>query len=1299
MPYTTTTKSNKLKITQLFTLCFYVSISYCQINLKTSNKFTWSTSENSTTNFNWEDGKLSKKITNINASKIDINFTVLGETNSLSKWPYSKTTKNSPAIGKDATNKESLQFYTKGFSSNEDIRINSTFSKPVEHVSFNLMHINKSQDSGGKFTLTATTVSGEKISPSFTNSYYPSYKSNQNNGVIDAIRPYLGNKALVNVQFFSLKKIKSINIKWNNCSTCKPNKGNGFAISGFTFIETTNEIDSDNDGIYDSVDIDDDNDGILDKIESSYKTIKKSTAIGSPLFTKNKGVRFANYVTDGINGKGAEFNTKNDELIVNLGKEIPANTYINFRTYGKYNSKKTLLLEQSNADGSLTSNPKYISHYFGYYPRNTYYKLNKNTKYIKIKMIKNNGGSIILDYLEHQSFSILTDIDTDNDGIPNRLDLDSDNDGCSDAVESCVPDIFIATSSEKKSTFLENAIIQGSFGANGFSNNLENTDYRNTQANFRDAYHYATNKDINACGTPMITQVIKSNKDNWIEITNIHPTAIIPKNSITIGLFKGENDDFTRVTPNEASKNPSEIKPGESLVFKNNNNAISLLKGIPFVNNFITNLSGSNNTITISRAGGKLTWESRIDVSKNIENNTTYVRIDEITAPNKNHSDNEWVAFIDDNLNPYRDLAEGGPERHPHSPLFSEIIKANKNANILLGLHRINPTERVNGVWTNGYPDRSRFVVVKEDYEHDSISLTARKLKVKNNSKLLINNNLLLVSDSITLVDRGDQIRLANTSELIQVHQNKKQFYGLGKILIDKKTEVASIYRYSYLSSPVNTLDHENFTISNVLKDGTNPISLNSEITDINFVTGFDGDTTSPISIADYWIYTFSSNNGSRANYEQKRSTGIINQTNGFLIKGTGVEQNFTFFGSAKDGELTTTIGAGDSYLLGNPYPSTISAKKFIEDNINAINGTLYFWQHAGEEDIASSNTAGHSFNGYIGGYATRNIAMGISANLVPSNERNRLNSSNINVETYQSPGNYIPVGVGFFVGGSETGGKIVFNNSQREYKTNSIIDAERDTNLLEKVLDIFPIIDFKDPNELPILKLGMDYTEPKKQTIHRQIGISFNKNNSFANENGYDSELFDLNDTDIYWKFNDDELKYSIAGVQEISSNLEVPLEIVLNYNGEISIGIDEKNHIKSSIYLKDKVTDSIYDLSKNVQLNLDSGTYTNRFYLTFSKGKNILDVIPEIITAPKEYLKIYFDNSSNKIIIEKEDNISISSIQFSRFFGRSANKWIIKNQRKKIQLKVRKRIRRGIYIVNIKTNKGNFNKKIIIE
>ena len=49
-------------------------------------------------------------------------------------------------------------------------------------------------------------------------------------------------------------------------------------------------------------------------------------------------------------------------------------------------------------------------------------------------------------------------------------------------------------------------------------------------------------------------------------------------------------------------------------------------------------------------------------------------------------------------------------------------------------------------------------------------------------------------------------------------------------------------------------------------------------------------------------------------------------------------------------------MGADESYLVGNPFPSAISTKKFIEDN-STITGTLYFWQHAGEEDTSTDTS------------------------------------------------------------------------------------------------------------------------------------------------------------------------------------------------------------------------------------------------------------------------------------------------------------------------------------------------------
>ena len=62
---------------------------------------------------------------------------------------------------------------------------------------------------------------------------------------------------------------------------------------------------------------------------------------------------------------------------------------------------------------------------------------------------------------------------------------------------------------------------------------------------------------------------------------------------------------------------------------------------------------------------------------------------DEESNPGATHDPTRWVVFVDDNLNPYRDLSLGGPERHPHDPLISEIYNVLEDSNTQLGLSLI----------------------------------------------------------------------------------------------------------------------------------------------------------------------------------------------------------------------------------------------------------------------------------------------------------------------------------------------------------------------------------------------------------------------------------------------------------------------------------------------------------------------------------------------------------------------------------------------------------------------------------
>ena len=801
----------------------------------------------------------------------------------------------------------------------------------------------------------------------------------------------------------------------------------------------------------------------------------------------------------------------------------------------------------------------------------------------------------------------------------------------------------------------------------------------------------------------MITQVYHLGNEKWIEITNIDLVNSVSANSVHVQLYSDKTGDQTGKTPDVTFTVTSELSPGQSVVFRNTANTIENINStaISIDNNSLTNIDGGNDIITLSTTTNATSWTNRYDVISEFSNNTSYVRIDETLVPNTTYTASEWVAFIDDALDPYRLLEAGGAERHPHDPLISEIESSNTEANTQLGLHRINITTRKDNDWDNGFPDRSRFVVIDQDYNHNTVDtrLSARKLTVNASNKLSVTDNLLVVTNDVLL--NGD-IRLVNPSmngaaQLIQTHTDASLVTGTGRILVDINSETPSLYRYNYIGSPViATASATDYTVADIFKDGTTATNhtgiIGTDIAkDINWVSGYDGDTTDPISLADYWIYTYAASAGTRSTWTQKFSTGSIPNTDGFIFKGPGRAQNYTFLGIPKDGLLKTTVAKDESYLVGNPYASAISVKKFIEDNETSITGVLYFWQHASEESSTEGTSTGHNFAGYIGGYATRTIDVGVAANNYSLNDSNGTTGVGEGL-LYDTPGLYIPIGQGFFIEGDDTdGGDILFNNSQREF-----IKEATDVSVFFKGESTSSKNKEDSEGVVPVIKLGMDYLNEDEISLHRQIGISFNEFNSFNYDKGYDAGIYDVGNTDFYWKFPSDETKYVISGVQEISSDLEVPLEITMGYSGAITIMLDEIKNITGDVYIVDKTTGISYEVTNNnASLTLDKGVYTDRFVLAFKPSTTLS--IDDLID--NEYTNVYADNKNHQLVISKNLEVDITNVELYNILGEKVSLWTIKEQNDSYQLDIKKQIPTGVYIVRLNTNKGKINKKIVIE
>jgi hypothetical protein len=699
------------------------------------------------------------------------------------------------------------------------------------------------------------------------------------------------------------------------------------------------------------------------------------------------------------------------------------------------------------------------------------------------------------------------------------------------------------------------------------------------------------------------------------------------------------------------------------------------------VNADVTKFGGGDDVYILSTTTDDTAWEKRYDVIKEFDNKTSYVRIDNVTQGNITYTASEWVVFVDDDLDPYRSATNGGPERHPHDPLVSEVSNSSTDKNQCLGYHRTGKTTRIAGAWNNGIPDRSRRVIINEDYLHnDGSHLSARQLTIDNNSKLTIQDKLLIVSDLVTITGINDEIRLAGTrSQLINTHSGNSEISGNGKLYIDQNSDIPSTYRYNYFSSPVTTVGENTYTIESVMKDGSTATSADSTPLDMNFTNEMDGETTSPITIADYWIYSY----GSSSDWVQTRKDGKLNPADGFTFKGPGQEQNYTFVGTPNDGTITTTVNANTSYLVGNPYPSAIDSKKFLEDNSESIYGTIYFWeQHPG---LTEENDEGHNSSNYVGGYATRNLTTGIAA---PNNGDSTI--------TFREPGKYIAVAQGFFITGSNTGGEVVFKNSQREYRyegDDSIFFRDGENNEVSET--------YQDP----VLKIGLDYTNSNNQHLHRQVGVSFNKDRSFSFDLGYDSPLYEplendiqyrVEETKMFWKFDQDDTKYVIAGIQEFSTDIEIPIGFSLEYDGEIIVKLDEQQNFEQDVYLKDKLTGATYKLSDNEQgvaITLSTGSHLDKYAIVFVESS--LNTDDDMLL--ENQLGVYVDNMANELVLKNYQNLDIKKIGLYNILGQTIKTWdnlgTDTEYRKGVQLPA------AIYVVRITTENGEFVKKIRVE
>jgi hypothetical protein len=581
--------------------------------------------------------------------------------------------------------------------------------------------------------------------------------------------------------------------------------------------------------------------------------------------------------------------------------------------------------------------------------------------------------------------------------------------------------------------------------------------------------------------------------------------------------------------------------------------------------------------------------------------------------------------------------------------------------------------------WSCGVPRLNEWIniipVIAAQYPYPIISFTgdggwgtsadgiAKNLEIEEGATCTVDDLSLRLT---TILTHYGEIYLEGEGQLLQ--DTGSVLVGDGSLEVTQQG-TGNSFRYNYWSSPVNSTGTE-FTIGEVLRDGTDL----DNIIDIDFggdYTYADGAPSSAIKLSSYWMFKLEDSGLGYSAWARVGNTEEVKIGQGYSMKGSNTiedEQNYTFEGKPNNGIIELTISANNLHLVGNPYPSAIDAKKFIPDN-ESTTGAIYYWEHYGGDT--------HLLSGYQGGYATYNISGGTPAS---SNPR----VSALGASEKGAPKQYIPVGQGFFVVGDPNGGQIQFNNNQRVF-----IKESHGNSIFMRTENSKTTTSNNSGNDLrPKFRIGFD----APQISHRQILLTLDENTTDRVDFGYDAEMIEVFDDDMYWVVDDK--KYVIQATNEFGFDKEIPLGIQTKKGGLIRIKIDELENAEEYpfLYIKDSLTGETHDITnQDFEINLEAGEYLNRFFLVRQATLNITEEVTLL-----DGVQVYMNNSISELQLNRLVDTEILNVSVFNYLGQQVKTWSINTDEPFISLPLK--IVTGAYIVKVETTNGNINKKIII-
>jgi len=334
-----------------------------------------------------------------------------------------------------------------------------------------------------------------------------------------------------------------------------------------------------------------------------------------------------------------------------------------------------------------------------------------------------------------------------------------------------------------------------------------------------------------------------------------------------------------------------------------------------------------------------------------------------------------------------------------------------------------------------------------------------------------------------------------------------------------------------------------------------------------------------------YWNPTFANTNGTQGNWIS--ASGVIPAVKGVIVRGPstftstpdslrvnfdGVPQNGTITTTVERGSIISSTNINDNWnLIGNPYPSSISARQFLINNNTILRDGVYIWTHGTP----------------IGGFSSpfyQNFAINYNPN-----DYVRYNLTGFSVGP--ATDYYIGAGQGFFVAmvdGSAATGTVTFTNSLRNktYGNTTNINFLRSENNEGRIW--LNLVDSNNNSSYRTLIGYVDEATNDKDQLHDAI----------INSDGF-VKIYSLIE----------EQPVVIQGRQlPFNDQDRIPIGYDIATAGNYSIAIHTVDGLftgNQDIYLEDLTLNIMHDLKQSpYQFTTTAGVFRNRFVLRFTNS-----------------------------------------------------------------------------------------------